>query len=159
MKTHSSRGRVWRYGPLILWMAFISFASTDEFSAINTSRIVRPLLLWLFPGISEERIQLMHFLVRKAAHFTEYAVLGLLAARAFRTSSHNALRRYWFLAGLLLVICHSLLDEYHQSFVPSRSASLFDSLIDSAGGFVALIAAAYFHRMRDEESHMRPVQI
>ncbi len=132
------------YAPLIVWMAFISFASSNEFSAVNTSRIVRPLLLWLFPNISEESIGLAHFLVRKAAHFTEYAILGFLAARAFTGSSREFLQRSWFLAGLLLIALHALLDEYHQSFVPSRTGSLYDSVIDIAGGLIGLIAFAYF---------------
>ncbi len=76
METRTTRERTWRYAPLIIWMLLISFASSNEFSAINTSRIVRPLLLWLFPNISEESTRLAHFLVRKAAHITEYAVLG-----------------------------------------------------------------------------------
>ncbi len=146
MKTQSALERVWRYGPLILWISLISFESTSEFSAINTSRIVRPLLVWLFPNISEERIGIVHFLVRKAAHFTEYAVLGLLAARAFYSSSHQLLRRWWFVAGLFLIIIQALVDEYHQSFVPSRSASFLDSIIDIAGGFMALTGCAYVLR-------------
>ena len=100
METRSTRERIWRYGPLIIWMAFISFASSNEFSADNTSRVVRPLLLWLFPNITEESLRLVHFLVRKAAHITEYAVLGWLAARAFSGSSREFLRQRWFLVGL-----------------------------------------------------------
>ena len=110
---------------------------------MNTSRIVRPLLLWLFPDISEARIQLAHLLMRKAAHFIEYAVLGWLAARAFATSSRDLLRRYWFFVGLLLVILQAVIDEYHQSFVGTRTGSPYDSLIDIAGGLFALIMFAY----------------
>ena len=134
----SLRRRVWRYGPLVLWMVFSSFASTNEFSAVNTSKIIRPLLLWLFPTLSEERLAVIHFLTRKAAHFTEYAVLGLLAYRAFFASSHAFLRRFWFWMGILLIMIYALLDEYHQSFVPSRTASIYDSLIDVVGGLTAL---------------------
>ena len=143
METRSTRERILRYVPLIIWMAFISFASSSEFSAINTSRVVRPLLLWLFPNITEESIGVAHFLVRKAAHITEYAVLGWLAARAFTGSSREFLRHRWFLAGLLLIGLHALLDEYHQSFVPSRTGSLFDSGIDIAGGIIGLIGFSY----------------
>ena len=143
METRSTRERIWRYAPLIIWMALILFASSNEFSAINTSRVVRPLLLWLFPNITEESIRLTHFLVRKAAHITEYAILGWLAARAFTGSSREFLRQWWFLAGLLLIVLHSLLDEYHQSFVPSRTGSLYDSGIDIAGGLIGLIGFAY----------------
>lgn len=138
MERYSMRERVWRYAPLILWMGFIGFASSVEFSTANTSRIVRPLLLWLFPTISEESIAFVHFFTRKAAHFTEYAVLGLLAARAFSGSSHQVLRRSWFLAGMLLIVAWALLDEFHQSFVPSRTASLSDSIVDVAGGLAGL---------------------
>lgn len=139
----SPRDRLWRYAPLILWIAFISFASTGDFSAANTSRIVRPLLLWLFPDITEQGLLTAHFLVRKVAHFTEYAILGWLAARAFITSSRTLLRRYWFVAGLVLVAIQALMDEYHQSFVPSRTASPYDSAIDIAGGLTALVVFAY----------------
>lgn len=138
-----SKDRLWRYGPLIVWLVFIAFASTVEFSAANTSRIIRPLLLWFFPNISEGRIAFVHLLTRKTAHFTEFAILGLLSARAFSASSQYILRRRWFLAGLLLVVVWALLDEFHQSFVPSRTASLYDSLIDIAGGLSALIGYAY----------------
>jgi VanZ family protein len=131
-----------RYGSLVLWLILISVASTGEFSAMNTSRIVRPLMLWLFPDISEARIQLTHLVMRKAAHLTEYAVLGWLAARAFATSSRDLLRRYWFLAALLLVILQAAVDEYHQSFVATRTGSPYDSLIDIGGGLFALIVFA-----------------
>ena len=119
---------------------------------MNTSRIVRPLLLWLFPDISETGIQIAHLLIRKAAHFTEYAVLGWLAARSFATSSRDLLLRYWFLAALLLVILQAAVDEYHQSFVATRTGSAYDSLIDIAGGLFALIVFANW-RARANRRH------
>ena len=134
--------RLWRYGPLVAWAAFVLFASSANFSASNTSRIIRPLLFWLFPKISEASIQQVHFLVRKAAHFTEYAILALLAARAFRTSSLSALRRSWWLAAFALVAAVALTDEYHQSFLPSRTGTIYDSLLDMTGAAVALACLA-----------------
>jgi VanZ family protein len=128
-----------RYFPLIAWLGFISFASSDNFSAGNTSRIIGPLILWLFPNTSPETLAIIHFITRKIAHFTEYAILGFLAARAFRTSPRDAIRKRWFLICVILIVVNALLDEYHQSFVPSRTASVFDSLIDMAGGLTALI--------------------
>ena len=135
------RRRLWRYGPVVAWAGFVLFASSSSFSASNTSRIIRPLLIWLFPGISEETLAHVHFLVRKAAHFSEYALLALLAARAFRTSSREALERFWWLAAFALVACVSLADEYHQSFLPSRTGTIYDSLLDMAGGATALSCA------------------
>jgi VanZ family protein len=140
--------RIWRYTPLLLWMALIFFASTGTFAGDNTSRIIRPLLLWLFPQMSEERIVLLHFLIRKLGHFTEYAVLGFLAGRAFVGSSQRLLREHWIIASAILVAVYALLDEFHQSFVTSRTASIFDCLIDIAGGLFALICLRYFRRSR-----------
>jgi VanZ family protein len=128
-----------RYLPLVVWLAFISFASSDSFSAGNTSRIIGPLILWLFPNTSPETLAVVHFITRKIAHFTEYAILAFLAARAFRMSPRTAIRSRWFLISLILVVTYALIDEYHQSFVPTRTASVWDSLIDMAGGLAALL--------------------
>src|SRR5262245_8845201 len=116
-----------RWLPLIAWMAFIFLASSDEFSAANTSRIIGPLVLWFFPNTSPATLELIHLCVRKLAHLSEYALMGILAARAFRTSPRRLLQRRWFWISLLLIVFYALLDEYHQSFVPSRTASVFDS--------------------------------
>ena len=139
-----------RYGPLIVWMGAIFYASSGQFSAANTSRIIGPLLRWLFPRISDEQLAFAHFVIRKAAHFTEYAILGWLAARAFTTSSHRDLRRRWFLVALLLVVVYPLTDEYHQSFVQSRTASIHDSFIDMTGGLAALVICALRRRKREK---------
>lgn len=135
------RRRLWRYGPLVAWACFVLFASSASFSASNTSRIIRPLLLWLFPDISEASLAFVHFLVRKAAHLSEYALLALLAARAFRTSRRESLRRNWWPAAFALVVCVALTDEYHQSFLPSRTGTIYDSLLDITGGAAALTFA------------------
>ncbi|MET0623289.1 MAG: VanZ family protein, partial [Pyrinomonadaceae bacterium] len=146
------RGRLWRYGPVVAWGCFVLFASSGNFSASNTSRILRPLLLWLFPDISEASIATAHFFVRKAAHFTEYALLALLAARAFRTSSRASLARRWWLASFALVASVALVDEYHQSFVATRTGTVYDSLLDMAGGATALACAALWLARREAQS-------
>lgn len=128
-----------RYLPLAAWLVFISFASSDSFNAGNTSRIIGPLVLWLFPNTTPETLAVVHVITRKAAHFTEYAILAFLAARAFRSSPRPALANRWFVAALALVIAYALIDEYHQTFVPSRTGSVYDSFIDMAGGLTALL--------------------
>jgi VanZ family protein len=135
----SWRARLWRYAPLTLWIGLIFFASTGAMSASNTSRIIGPLAKWLYPGITEAQLILVHFTVRKTAHFTEYAILALLAARAFISSGHAHLRRGWFVAALALVASVALLDEYNQSFNPARTGTIWDSLIDISGGTTALV--------------------
>jgi VanZ family protein len=148
----STRQRLYRYGPLLLWLGFISLASTSEFSAANTSQLVRPLLLWLFPNITEDRLAAVHFLTRKVGHFTEYAVLAFLARRAFVTSAHTTIQRYWFQWALLLIVIYALLDEFHQSFVPSRSPSIYDSAIDVLGGLTVLL----IFKHRGNEKKLQP---
>ena len=143
----SSHHRLARYGPLVVWMALIFIGSSSALSASNTSVLLRPVL-WLFPHISEATLALIHFLVRKAGHFTEYAILALFAARAFRTSAREFLRTRWFWVSLLFVVAYSLSDEFHQSFVPSRTASIYDSMIDSVGGLTALVWLALRNRSK-----------
>jgi VanZ family protein len=136
--------RAWRYGPVVLWMALIFYASSNEFSAANTSQVLRPILLWLFPHITESTLVVVHGVVRKGAHLGGYFILGLLAARAFLTSTKRLLHRYWFPSAFMLAAVYALLDEYHQSFVPSRTASVYDSVIDMTGALIALFMLAFW---------------
>ena len=134
-----SKKRFSRYGPLVLWATLIFVGSSDLLASSHTSAfLIRPLHL-LFPNASEETLRTIHFLIRKAGHLTEYFILAMLAARAFRSSSHEFLRRRWFWLALLLVIGYSLFDEFRQSFVSTRTASIYDSLIDTVGGLTALV--------------------
>jgi VanZ family protein len=91
-----------------------------SFPAANTSQVLRPLLLWFFPNLSEAQLAVAHFISRKAGHFTEYAVLAFLARGLSLPSSVTFLQRYWFQVGAALIVSYALLDEFHQSFVPSR---------------------------------------
>ena len=152
MKRQSLARFLSRYAPLVLWLAFISFASSDGFSASNTSRVIEPIVLWLFPNTSHEHLEWIHFLTRKLAHFSEYALLAILAVRAFISSPNPHLKRRWFIVSLALIVLYALLDEYHQSFVPSRTASVFDSFIDMSGGLTAL-AVIWFRRRKDVASN------
>jgi len=120
-----------------LWAVLIFVGSTSALSASHTSVLLR-VFLWIFPQASEATLATIHFLLRKAGHFTEYAILALLAARALRTSYRKLLRQRWFWLSFLLVVVYALGDEFHQSFVPSRTASIYDSMIDMLGGLTAL---------------------
>ena len=139
--------RLWRYGPLILWAAAIFVFSSGLFSGSNTSSVLRPLVLWVYPNATDTGLAIIHGLVRKTSHFVEYAILALLAARAFRTSPRDFLRNHWFAVSLTFVALYALGDEFHQSFVSSRTASIYDCLIDTAGGLVALIIVAIRRRV------------
>jgi len=143
--------RFWRYAPLVLWAVLIFIGSGNVLSAAHTSLLLRAVR-WLFPNVRDESLAVFHLLVRKAGHLTEYAILATLAARAFRGSSHDLLRRHWFWVSLLLAIVYALTDEWHQSFVPSRTASIYDSLIDSVGALIALTIIWLRHRKSEPDS-------
>ena len=133
---------LWRYGPPIIWATLIFIGSTDLLSAANTNGILMRSLHWLFPQASDATLRTLSFVLRKAGHFTEYAIFAWLAARALRNSSRELLRSRWFWLSLLLVAAYALSDEFHQSFVASRTASIYDSMIDLLGGLTALALIA-----------------
>ncbi len=138
-----------RWLPVGLWMALIFVVSTSLGSFEHTSLIVEPLLRWLNPGISPSAIELVHVLIRKAGHLTEYAILAALILRAEEMPHPTDLtRRYWRSAGwaLLLTAFYAATDEWHQSFVPGRTASPVDVLIDSIGGLLAISLATLWRK-------------
>ncbi|HET7536410.1 MAG TPA: VanZ family protein [Candidatus Didemnitutus sp.] len=127
--------------PVLLWMGVIFAMSTGLGSMEHTSLIVEPLLRWLNPHITAEGLAQAHFLVRKCAHFTEYALLAFLTQRAVARSLYpegggNLLK----VAGvtLVLIMAYAATDEFHQLFVEGRGPSLHDVMIDTLGGFTAL---------------------
>src|SRR5215213_7391741 len=134
------RGRIIRYAPLILWVAVIFTASSTAGASQNTSIIIRPLLEWIFPAAPAATLDIYHGYIRKLAHFTEYGVLGFLAARAFWYSSRPALRKFWFVWAFLFVVFIASFDEYNQSFNTLRTGSIYDSLLDASGGLFAIAA-------------------
>ena len=141
------RGRIIRYAPLLLWVAVIFINSSTAGASQNTSRIIRPLLEWFFPAADAATLDVYHGYIRKLAHFTEYAVLGFFAARAFQLSSQTVLRKFWFVWAVLFFAFVAAADEYNQSFNPLRTSSGYDVLIDVAGGLFA-VTAFYLFKLR-----------
>jgi VanZ family protein len=133
------RERFFRYAPLILWISVVLFASTTTGSMSNTSLIIRPILIFLFPNAPEEIINLYHNFIRKTAHFTEYAGLAFFAARAFSTSSVKSLQRYWFVFAFISVFLIASIDETNQSFNPTRTGSIYDVLLDCSSGLTMIV--------------------
>ncbi len=133
--------------PAVLWAVVVFFASTDIFSSDNTSHIIVPLLHWLFPFLQAEQLEYAHHLIRKSAHFTEYFIFCLLLYRGIR-AGQRGWRLSWGLYAWLIAAVYSMLDEVHQSFVASRTASPWDSLLDSTGAFFGLIVVFLFYGLR-----------
>jgi VanZ family protein len=120
-------------------MGFIFWMSTGTFSAENTSSIIEPILRFLVPAISQQSLDMIHGLIRKCGHFTEYFILGLLLFRAFRSGSVETKTLRWAFFSIIIVIIYASSDEFHQSFVSTRTASVVDVGIDIAGGVIAQI--------------------
>jgi VanZ family protein len=122
-------------------MVLVFGASTSLGAPHNTSYFIRPLLFWLDPRMSEETFEHWHFIIRKTAHFVEYAVLGLLAWRAvykdpaFQSFSEG--RQFRF--ALLLAALYASTDEFHQKFVPEREAAVRDVMLDTSGAGAGLL--------------------
>jgi VanZ family protein len=145
------RRRLWRYGPPVVWATMIFVGSSDLLSGSHTGAFILGPLHWLLPHASDETLAFIHLAIRKAGHLTEYAILAWLTSRAVRTSSREFLRRQWFWFSLLAVAAYSLSDEFHQMFVPSRGASLHDSMIDTVGGFIGLVLVWLWQRRRKKD--------
>ena len=123
-------------------MALIFTGSTDSFSSGHTSHYLGPLLRWLFPGLAQPTIEVVAFLVRKAAHLCEYAVLAVLWWRALQRPARAASRGWsWRAAGLAVLFSAlwAATDEIHQFFTASRGASAWDVLLDTAGAGLGLL--------------------
>lgn len=128
------RGRFWTFAPVFVWIGVIFFFSSPQGAMTETSRFIGPLINFFFPDMAETNRQLVHLYVRKTAHFTEYAILAFLTARMCAASL--PLARWRYLLPVLLVAVIASLDEFNQSFIASRSSSVWDVLLDISGGSV-----------------------
>ena len=131
--------------PALLWAGFIFTMSTDAFSAEHTASVLEPIFRWLIPSLTSDQFDVIHHIIRKSAHFTEYFVFGLLLYRGVR-SAGKGWRWSWALTALSAAAGYSILDEIHQAFVASRTASAYDSLLDSIGAFFAIAFLYWWHR-------------
>jgi VanZ family protein len=134
--------------PVLLAMAFIFWMSTKTFSAENTYIIIEPILRFFSPSLSRRKIAVIHWVIRKLAHLTEYFISGLLLFRAFRSGSSERWKWRWVYSTLVVVLLLAASDEFHQSFVSTRTASVVDVGIDTVGGVLALSVCAWRFQRR-----------
>ena len=142
----------------IIWMVviFAFSAKNAEESGQESGRLgltIGGLIVSNFDELSDEEklafAEKIDHPIRKAAHATEYAILGFLATGAVYTLSFK-----WYVNGLIswgIATLYAASDEIHQLFVPGRSGEFKDVCIDSAGALVgviigAAIFSAYYRR-------------
>jgi VanZ family protein len=130
-----------RWWPALVWAVVISLFSTSAFTSEKTGRIIIPILGWLMPHAAMATLLVIHHVIRKCGHFTEYFILSLLVLRGIRAGRRDV-RIGWALAAIAIVACYAWLDEFHQTFVPGRTPAIADVLLDTAGAICAQIAFA-----------------
>jgi len=143
--------------PALVWACIIFSFSTDSFSSEHTASIFFPIFHWLMPSFTPDQFYVIHFYIRKSAHFTEYFIFCVLLFRGVR-AGRAGWRWTWALAALSIAAGYSALDEIHQAFVASRVASPWDSLLDSTGAFVATVTLFVWFRFRKPSVNREPVR-
>lgn len=150
----AARFSVAAFLPAVIWMAFIfSFSAAPAVESSETSdgisyKIVKvmaalPFLDWEEEEL-EEKAETLHVPIRKAAHFSEYALLAVLWAAPFGYITKSTKKR--MAAAFLICLIYAVSDEIHQLFVPGRDGNVKDVLIDSAGaGSGILLWRFLFH--------------
>ena len=147
--------RVWL--PPLLGMLLIMAESTRTFSAENTSGWLRPVFERIFGHVSDPFWHVLHFWARKSGHLAGYGLLCLTFLRAWlltlgRGDGLGPWRwRLWSsLLALAATFCVGGLDEWHQTFLPSRTGMFTDVLIDTLGGLLAcaLVWAIFWNGLR-----------
>jgi VanZ family protein len=132
-------------------MSIIFSFSSDKLSSQRSSRIIGPIVHWLFPNLPPKDVERIVFLARKSAHGTEYAIFAVLVWCARNKPARHNLRPWqWSEARLvvLLAMLYAATDELHQAFVPNRQSSVVDVLIDTLGAVLGLILLRGFGRWR-----------
>ena len=124
----------------ILWLIVIAIESTAMLSSDNTSRILYPLLHYLF-GLDLVRFERVHFFIRKGGHVVGYAILSILLFRAWRATlpamSNVSWTLRWSAIAILGTAFVASLDEWHQTFIPSRTGRWQDVVLDTCAGIAA----------------------
>jgi VanZ family protein len=132
--------------PVAAMLGLMYYFSTDVFSAENTRSVIDKVFLWFVPHASKHALLTLNYIIRKSAHFIEYAVLGAFLFRAFRADDPTRWRLKWAFYSLLTAGAWALLDEFHQTLTRTRGGSIWDSLLDSSGAFFMLVAIAIVYR-------------
>ena len=131
----------------MLWMLLIAIESTDMFSAEHTSRFLYPLLHYLM-GMDLARFAVVHHYIRKLGHFVGYFTLSFFLFRAWRATLHLPWAPRWALRWAAIAFTMSAvvasLDEWHQSFIPSRTGVFSDVVLDSCAALTAQVLIFLF---------------
>ncbi len=138
--------------PAAICVALIAISSSDAFSSDNTGHILRPALERVFGSFRDEVWRQILFDIRKVGHFFAYGFVSVVFFRAWRMTfrlshAYSAVTASLRAAAVALLSTLTLcsLDEFHQAFLPKRTGSPFDVLLDMCGAVTChLIVFALF---------------
>jgi VanZ family protein len=150
MSNSVQRARSWvvAWWPVVFMTAVIALESTERFGANHTSGPLRYVYQALFGNVSDARWEVIHHYVRKCGHFTGYGLVCLSWLRAsWKTLPNRSFMNSAVLAMIATAITASV-DEFHQSFLPNRTSSVWDVLIDCSGAFALLVLAGTISLIR-----------
>ena len=105
-------------------------AKTASDSTVESMFITTRLIKLFINNPPQNLLDITETIVRKAAHFTEYAILGILMYNLFRSFNVSSKKSFFAVAVCFL---YAVSDEIHQYFVPGRACRFLDMLIDTAG--------------------------
>ena len=123
----------------LAWAGNITFLSTASFGGSVTGYLLAQLLSSLHIHLAYPTFEIVHFLIRKLAHVTEYAILSLFLYFSFNPLHPESWHMRSALGAVTIAGLLSLTDEYHQSFVPGRTASIKDCGLDTFGALVGML--------------------
>ena len=122
------------WSSVLIWMGVIfNFSAQNAEKSFNLSQGFSKILYNLIsslPGV-ELKLSIFHSLLRQTAHFLVFFILAILLINALRISGLNFSSAALYT--IIIAAAYAGLDEYHQSFVPGRTAELKDVFIDSLG--------------------------
>src|SRR5581483_9168275 len=134
----------------ILWIGVICIESTDLMSSANTGSFIYSLLAPFWPHIDPVKFGEFHAALRKLGHFVGYAILSFLLFRAWRATLQRSSRWafVWAVVSFFMTALVASLDEWHQMFLPSRTGTYHDILLDSFAALCVQIALFFILRNR-----------
>jgi len=133
--------------PVALWIGVLVLESTDMMSAQHTGTVLYAICHVLFGAVDRARFEIFHHILRKSGHFLGYGTLAVLSFRALRATLASGTAWVWG-GALLLTSSVASLDEWHQSFIPSRTGSVRDVALDTLGGVALLLVAMLWTRKK-----------
>jgi VanZ family protein len=143
-----------------LWILLIAIESTSYLSSANTSRILYPILHFLL-GLDLAHFEVWHHYIRKTGHFVGYFMLSFLLFRAWRATlrSSSLWAPRW--AGIAFVMSAFVasMDEWHQTFIPSRTGRVSDVILDSTAALIAQITIYAFLQVTRSGKHQEQTML